>query len=134
MKSVHDNTYALWLYADKKLKINSFYIKANKSGYITLGLYNDKNKLLSSKQIYTTKDKEIKVNLSNFLIPKRGNYYLAIEKSNGISLSYHTVKNNEYKDYQRETLQVMGVSKKGESSRNQSFYQYFYDINYTILE
>lgn len=134
MKSSYDNTYALWLYADKKLKINSFYIKANKSGYITIGLYNTKNKLLASKQVYTTKDKAIKVDVSDFLISTRGNYYLAIAKSNGISLSYHTVKNKEYKEYQCETLQVMGVSSKGTTYKNQSYYQYFYDISYTVLE
>ena len=134
MKSAYDNSYALWLYADKKIKINSFYIKASNTGYITVGLYNDKNKLLASKKIYVTKDKEINVSLSNFLIPNRGNYYLAIEKSNGISLSYHTAKNNEYTNYQYGTLQILGVSYKGSSNKKQDYYQYFYDINYTILE
>jgi hypothetical protein len=97
-------------------------------------LYNDRNKLLASKKVYVTKDKEINVSLSNFLIPNRGNYYLAIEKSNGISLSYHTVRNKEYTNYQYGTLQILGVSYKGSSKKKQDYYQYFYDINYTILE
>ena len=131
----YDNTYALWLSAQKKLRINSFYIKANKSGYITLGLYNSYGSLLTSKRVKVTKGETTKVSFSDFTISK-GKYYLAIEKSNDISLCYHKVSGGEYDFNQFDVLQILGYSAKGERTpnNNKSYYQYFYDINYTVLE
>ena len=131
----YDNTYALWFSAQKKLRINSFYIKANKSGYITLGLYNSYGSLLTSKRVKVIKGETTKVSFSDFTISK-GKYYLAIEKSNDISLCYHKVSGGEYNFSQFDVLQILGYSAKGEKTpnNNKSYYQYFYDINYTVLE
>ena len=135
MGSSYDNTYALWFSAQKKLRINSFYIKANKSGYITLGLYNSYGSLLTSKKVKVTKGETTKVSFSDFTISK-GKYYLAIEKSNDISLCYHKASSGEYNFSQFDVLQILGYSAKGEKTpnNNKSYYQYFYDINYTVLE
>lgn len=134
MGTSYDNTYALWFSAQKKLRINSFYIKANKSGYITLGLYNSYGSLLTSKRVRVLKGETTKVSFSDFTI-NRGKYYLAIERANDISLCYHKVSGGEYNFSQFDVLQILGYSAKGEKTpNNKSYYQYFYDINYTVLE
>ena len=134
MSSTYDNKYALWLYAEKKIKINSFYVRANKTGYIKLGLYNDQHQLLASKRVYVTKGKKEQVYLSNFIMSKSGSYYLAIEDIKDISLCYHSLGDSVYTRCQSEFIQVIGSSIKGSFTKNRSYYQYFYDINYTVLE
>lgn len=130
----YDKTYALWLHADKRLKINSFYIKSNKLGNITIGLYNSSNTLIASERVYVSKGNITKVTPS-FTIPYAGNYYLAIEKHNGIELSYHNSSAFEYSKYKSGDLQILGSSPKGErvSAAKTSYYQYFYYISYSIL-
>ena len=130
----YDKDYALWLRATKPLKINSFYIKSNKSGYITIGLYNSSNTLIAKHEKYVKKEDITKVTPS-FNIPKAGDYYLAIEKHNGIGLSYHKSSATEYSRYQNGDLQLIGSSRKGERSyaAKDSYYQYFYYISYSPL-
>ncbi len=130
----YDKTYALWLYARKPLKINSFYIKSNKSGYVTIGLYKSSNVLIASKRVYVSKGDITKVP-SSFTISNAGNYYLAIEKHNGIELSYHNSSTSEYSKYKSGYLQILGFSPKGEqvSAAKTSYYQYFYYISYSLL-
>ena len=131
----YDKTYALWLYARKSLKINSFYVKSNKSGNITVGLYNSSNKLIGSQRVYVSKGDITKVT-PYFSIPYAGNYYLAIvENKNGIELSYHNSSTSEFSRYKSGDLQILGSSPKGEqvSAAKTSYYQYFYYICYSIL-
>lgn len=131
-----DATYCLWLYARKSIKINSFYVKADKTGYITIGLYNANNRLEASEKFYIGQAKTaVRLNPSNFKITKSGYYYLAIVQSNGMGLCYHSSNANEYASWQSGNLQVTGANTKGKTSyddkNKRSYYQYFYSIEYT---
>ena len=127
----HDAKYALWLYASKALKINYFYVHPDKSGTITIGLYNAKGSLVASCRSYVSENKWIKIN-PNFELKANTKYYLAIKDANGISLAYHNDAKNEYSRYQSGYLQLLGYGTKGESSYRTSYYQYFYDIHYSL--
>lgn len=131
----YDKKYALWLSVKKPLKINSFYVKSDKSGSITIGLYNSSHTLIASQPVYLSKGAVTKVSPS-FFIRNTGNYYLAIaENKNGIALSYHNAGSSEYLKYQSGDLQIMGCSAKGAkiSTAKTSYYQYFYYISYSLL-
>ena len=131
----YDKKYALWLSVKKPLKINSFYVKSDKSGSITIGLHNSSHTLIASQSVYLSKGAVTKVSPS-FFIRNTGNYYLAIaENKNGIALSYHNAGSSEYLKYQSGDLQIMGCSAKGAkiSTAKTSYYQYFYYISYSLL-
>lgn len=131
----YDKKYALWLSVKKPLKINSFYVKSDKSGSITIGLYNSSHTLIASQSVYLSKGAVTKVSPS-FFIRNTGNYYLAIaENKNGIALSYHNAGTSEYLKYQSSDLQIIGSSAKGAkvSAAKTSYYQYFYYISYSLL-
>lgn len=133
----YDNGYALWLYAKKALKLNSFYVKSNKSGYITIALYSAYGSVVASQQVYVTKDQFTKISTNdNFKLNGSSYYYLAISSANGISLAYHSSNSTEYSGYKSGDLQITGSDKKGShdtSSRTKTgYYQYFYNINYSL--
>lgn len=131
----YDKKYALWLSVKKPLKINSFYVKSDKSGSITIGLYNSSHTLIASQAVYLSKGAVTKV-FPSFFIRNTGNYYLAIaENKNGIALSYHNAGASEYLKYQSSDLQIIGSSAKGAkvSAAKTSYYQYFYYISYSLL-
>lgn len=131
----YDKKYALWLSVKKPLKINSFYVKSDKSGSITIGLYNSSHTLIASQAVYLSKGTITKVSPS-FFIRNAGNYYLAIaENKNGIALSYHNAGSSEYLKYQSGDLRIIGCSAKGAkvSAAKTSYYQYFYYISYSLL-
>lgn len=131
----YDKKYALWLSVKKPLKINSCYVKSDKSGSVTIGLYNSSHTLIASQSVYLSKGAVTKVSPS-FFIRNTGNYYLAIaENKNGIALSYHNAGTSEYLKYQSSDLQIIGSSAKGAkvSAAKTSYYQYFYYISYSLL-
>lgn len=130
--NAYDNSYALWLYADKSVKITSFSIKANKSGNITIGLYGSLGNLISKYQTTVLKNEAVTRYPQNFVIPNAGYYYLAIcDNPDNISLSYHSVKGSEYTNYCTGNLQIVGCGKKGRNYEKK-YYQYFYNINYSV--
>lgn len=131
----YDKKYALWLSVKKPLKINSFYVKSDKSGSITIGLYNSSHTLIASQAVYLHKGAITKVSPS-FFIRNAGNYYLAIaENKNGIALSFHNAGSSEYLKYQSGDLRIIGCSAKGAkvSAAKTTYYQYFYYISYSLL-
>lgn len=131
----YDKKYALWLSVKKPLKINSFYVKSDKSGSITIGLYNSSHTLIASQAVYLHKGAITKVSPS-FFIRNAGNYYLAIaENKDGIALSYHNAGSSEYLKYQSGDFQIIGCSAKGAKvfAAKTTYYQYFYYISYSLL-
>lgn len=129
----HDNTYAQWLYATKQLRINYFYVHPNKSGNITIGLYNSNGSLVSSCNVYVYANQWNKISPNNFVLSDYSKYYLAIKEANGISLSYHNSTSSEYSNYKNSSLQILGSCSKGKFDYGTSYYQYFYSINYSII-
>ncbi len=133
-KSQYDNNYALWLHISRPIRINSFYVRANKTGKITIGLYNSAHKLISSCSAEVTANTTTKIT-PNFRMTESGDYYLAIEKSHKIALSYHSATGSEYKGYTDKAIQILGITRKGKNKTEVSnnFYQYFYYISYMVL-
>jgi len=129
----HDNSFAQWLYAAKTLKINSFYVHSDQSGYVTIGLYKSNGSLASSCQVYVYANQWNKVIPNNFVLYESSKYYLAIKNAEGISLGYHSSNSSEYNGYKNGSLRILGVCHKGNSDYGTNYYQYFYNINYSIL-
>ncbi len=130
----YDNNYALWLHISRPIRINSFYVMANKTGKITIGLYNSAHKLISSYRADVTANAITKIT-PNFRVSESGDYYLAIEKSNKIELSYHSATSSEYDKYKSDAVQIVGITQKGKyrTDTHNGYYQYFYYISYTVL-
>lgn len=131
-----DKSYVMWLYASRSVTIKSFYVKANNSGYIRLGLFNSSGSLVSSVNVYVNKNSFTKVT-PNFYLNSSNYYYLGIyQNDNDISLSYHSSGSNEYNNYSSsgKSLKIIGYSSKGKGYNDCStgYYQYFYDIEYVV--
>ena len=134
----YDNGWRMWLEAKVPVCINSFYIKPNTSGRITVALYSEDNKFVSDCNLNVKGGKFNYVH-SNFLIKKAGRYYMYISASNGVSLQYHSSSNVEYDHFLQGALQIIGCSgnnssKERSAQTRRDFYQYFYDIGYSILK
>lgn len=131
-----DSNYVMWLNVKRPLKINSFYVMANVDGNIELGLYDAKSQLISSFSAAVLGSRFKKLYPSGFIIEKPGFYYLAIAKSNGVSLSYHRTSSIEYDHFQEGGLEITGCNPKGYNSeaarKSQDWYEYFYDISYSF--
>ena len=127
----HDASYAQWLYTTRALRINYFYVHPNKSGHITIGLYNQYGSLVNSYPTYVSANQWNKVNV-NFELSSYTKYYLAIKEANGISLGYHSSSSKEFNKYQTGSLQILGSCAKDKSSYQTNYYQYFYSINYSL--
>lgn len=138
-ESNRDNGWITWLLAKQPVRINYFYVESNYSGYITLSLHSENSDLVASEEFYIPSSYSwIKITPENFKIEKPGYYYLRIYDPQGHSLRYHSAGSEEYSRYRGGALQITGCS--GYSSRNEpnsktntAYYQYFYNINYSIL-
>lgn len=127
----HDSNYAQWLFTTKALKINYFYVHPDKSGYITIGLYSSSGSLITTCCQYVYSNQWNKIG-ANFVLSSNTKYYLAIKESNGISLGYHNSSSGEYGNYKNNGLQIIGSCSKGSSAYGTNYYQYFYNINFSI--
>lgn len=131
-----DSNYVMWLNTKRPLKINSFYVMANVDGNVVLGLYDAKSQLISSFSATVLGRRFKKLYPSDFIIERPGFYYLAIVKSNGVSLSYHRTSSVEYDHFKEGALEITGCYPKGNNGeaarKSQDWYEYFYDINYSI--
>lgn len=137
MQEHFDSSWLMWLSVKHPLKITSFYIKANNNGMIKLGLYDSKSKLISSAEVRVYKDVLKLVEPSNFIVSTPGLYYLGIEKSNNISLCYHSSSSMEYRHFKDDALQIIACegreSVKSKKHNGHRYYQYFYDITYKLM-
>lgn len=131
-----DSNYVMWLNVKRSLKINSFYVMANVDGNIELGLYDAKSQLISSFSATVLGHRFKQLYPSDFIIESPGFYYLAIAKSNGVSLSYHRTSSVEYDHFKEGALEITGCNPKGGNNeaarKSQDWYEYFYDISYSI--
>lgn len=129
----YDSDYALWLYTTKGVRINHFYVLPNRSGYITIGLYTKSGNLVTSYRTYVYGNQWNKVE-PKFELSSYTKYYLALKESNGVSLGYHQTYSGEYNDYNGGALQVIGYSSRGNSNYETNYYQYFYNISYSVKD
>ena len=127
----HDSSYALWLYTTKDLRINNFSVYPTKSGNITIGLYNASGSIIHTYKAYVYGNQWNTV-YPYFELNSYTYYYMAIKEANGIELSYHKSSSSEYSNYKKGSLQVHGYSSRGTSISGTDYYQYFYEINYSL--
>lgn len=127
----HDASYAQWLYTTRALHINYFYVHPDKTGYITIGLYNSSGSLITSCLVYVYANQWNKIS-PNFELSSYTRYYLALKENYGISLGYHRSNSSEFNSYQSGSLQILGSCKKGQKDYRTGYYQYFYSINYSL--
>ncbi len=132
-----DNAWIMWIRANCKLQIKSFYLRStSNAANVTIGLYDSEDNLISKVEHYVSNTFS-KVHLNSEWTINTGVYYLRITDNNGISLQYHSSNNGEYEQFAGGALEILGCcnyeSRKESGSRNKhGYYQYFYDINYIL--
>jgi hypothetical protein len=131
-----DNSYVMWLYASEHVEIQSFYVKADKTGTLAIGLFTENGDTIATTKANVHENRFVKVNPSNFKLEGKNYGYLAIySNEDNIKLSYHTAKENEFAGYKNYgALRIKGCSTKGKdkSEMQQRYYQYFYDLKYKL--
>jgi hypothetical protein len=137
--SSRDNGWIMWLRARQSVKINYFYIESSNSGYITLSLYSENSDLVASQEFYISSSHTwTKIRPDDFKMVEPGYYYMRISDANGLSLRYHASSDGEFSRYRVGALQITGCCsysdrENSEKKTYSSYYQYFYNINYSIL-
>ena len=128
----YDGRYLVFMKVNNPINLNYLYVQPKTKGMITIKLYDfNTNNLVNSKSEYLYYPKQMnKVNL-NFSIAKSGRYYLKQEGK--IVLSYHKSNAKEYQQYSNDVLQITGTGTKKENYKTTKYYQYFYDLNYSLL-
>lgn len=125
----YDANYRLWLRARKAVKIQSFWVKSDKIGTITIGLFRNGGTCIATETFRIgSSERYEELVLSNFVIPTAGDYYLAIV-GDDVKLSYHESDEKEYNRYSQGNLQIIGVDTRSRSFTTK-YYQYFYNIKY----
>lgn len=126
-----DNNWVLWINVKRPIRINSSYVKAQEDGDIEIVLYDGAYDEKQTKMVRVDKDFK-KVRL-NFEIRQAGVYAIGIKEGTKIGLQYHSVKEEEFQNYENFYLSICGSSKKGVKEIQKKYYQYFYDIDFTPL-
>lgn len=132
----YDNGWILWIKAKQKVQIESFYIKSQTSGNVSIGLFDTNDNLIASVETNVNEGEFRTVIVDSEWIIDRGAYYMKI--LSGVSLQYHSSNDKEYSQFTGGALEVTGAS--GYSNRNDiskrtnhGYYQYFYNIKYHII-
>ena len=120
-----------FVYTTRAVRINYFYVHPDKTGYITIGLYNSYGSLITSCRAYVYANQWNKIS-SNFELSSYTKYFLALKENNGISLGYHSSNSSEFNNYQNGSLQILGSCNKDKKDYSTNYYQYFYSINYSL--
>ena len=137
--SSRDNGYIMWLLARQPVKINYFYIESDAIGDITLSLYSENSILIASQLFYISASKSwTKIKPEDFKMEEPGYYYMRISDANGHNLRWHSSNDEEFSRYRVGALQITGCCNYSERENpdkrtNSSYYQYFYNINYSII-
>ena len=123
----YDNNYKLFFQTSTKFLLQSVLINADKTNPITIAIYDSTDRLIhATDSINILRAKRwLRVNL-NFTISK-GKYYLKIRGNNNLS---YTSSNLKY-PYVSSPITILGASSG--SIPNTSYYQYFYDWNYSLV-
>lgn len=135
-----DSNWIMWVKANTRVKIISFYVKGGSSsnGEVVLAIYDSNDNLIATKTTNISSSEFKKVTLDDSWQLKRGTYYIRIKESNGKSLQYHVSNDIEYAQFTGGALEVTGCSsysdRSNADSRNKhGYYQYFYNIQYEIV-
>lgn len=135
-----DNSWIMWIRANTRIKIISFFVKGCKSsnGKVVIGIYDSNDNLIATKNANISSTEFKKVILGDSWQLSKGSYYIRIIESNGNSLQYHRSNDKEYAQFAGGALEVTGCSSynnrnEADSKNKHEFYQYFYNIQYEIV-
>lgn len=135
-----DSNWIMWVKANTRVKITSFYVKGGSSsnGEVVLAIYDSNDNLIATKTTNISSSEFRRVTLGDSWQLNQGAYYIRIKESNGKSLQYHSSNDQEYAQFTGGALEVTGCSSYGDRSNADSrnkhgFYQYFYNIQYEIM-
>ena len=135
-----DSNWIMWVKANTRVKITSFYVKGGSSsnGEVVLAIYDSNDNLIATKTTNISSSEFRRVTLGDSWQLNKGAYYIKIKESNGKSLQYHSSNDKEYAQFTGGALEVTGCSnysdRSNADSRNKhGFYQYFYNIQYEII-
>ena len=136
-----DNGWIMWLHANRKVQMESFYVKGGSSsnGEMTLALYDANDNLIATVNAYVSSSEFKKIYLDSDWTMNSGYYYLRIKEPNGKNLQYHSSNDKEYSQFSGGALEVTGCCSYGDRNKDEnrnkhSYYQYFYNIQYRIVE
>lgn len=135
-----DSDWIMWVKANTRVKITSFYVKGGSSsnGEVVLAIYDSNDNLIATKTTNISSSEFRRVTLGDSWQLNKGAYYIRIKESNGKSLQYHGSNDKEYAQFTGGALEVTGCSSYGnrsnaDSRNNHGYYQYFYNIQYEII-
>ena len=135
-----DSNWIMWVKANTRVKITSFYVKGGSSsnGEVVLAIYDSNDNLIATKTTNISSSEFRRVTLGDSWQLNQGAYYIRIKESNGKSLQYHSSNDKEYAQFTGGALEVTGCSsysdRSNADSRNKhGYYQYFYNIQYEII-
>ena len=136
-----DNAWIMWLHAKRKVQMESFFVKGGSSsnGEMTLALYDSNDNLIATVNAYVSSSEFKKIYLDSDWTMNSGYYYLRIKEPNGKNLQYHSSNDKEYSQFSGGALVVTGCCSYGDRNKDEnrnkhSYYQYFYNIQYRIVE
>ncbi len=128
----YDISYSMFLEVKKPIKLKYVFIKANKKGLVKVGLYDMNNniKIDSIEKKITNSYEWSRLDLY-FDIKISGNYYL---KAMGeIELLYNNSRMIDYDFYENDVIKILGFSNTTTNYTDKRYYQYYYDIHYSLL-
>lgn len=132
MPTGYDSKYLVFLKVNNPITLNHLYVQPKTAGMTIIKLYDfDTNRLIDSKSEYLYYSEQMNKIILNFNISKPGMYYLKQEGK--IILAYHKSSAKEYQRYTNDALEITGTGTKKSNYKSTGYYQYFYDINYSLL-
>ena len=138
-----DSTWVEWFDVKYPVRIESFYMYASQSGEVTVAAYDTLNNKVTKHKFYVQKGGWSKYLCRDFDLPK-GKYYIGVENTS-VRFGYHSSNAEEYSQYKQGALQVIGTTSRDKAKSickdttaiinniSQSYYQYFYSIQYSLL-
>ncbi|WP_298416806.1 hypothetical protein [uncultured Kordia sp.] len=126
----YDNGYFMFLDIQHPVKLHHLYVRPQKKGNVTIELYSIDNEFIESKSFSLNKSQKWnKLNL-NFKITTVGRYYLKEVGDTGL---WYDLKDINYELYRNDVIKIVGCSNDINTYNDRRYYQYFYDIHYSLL-
>lgn len=126
----YDKNYLMFLEILQPIKLNYLYVKPQTKGNITVGLYTIEGVLVDSKTLSLTRPGQWNSLILNFKILEPGKYYL---KRTGKVALWYDRSGHDYDQYKNDVIKILGCSTNTNKYNDQKFYQYYYDIHYSLI-
>ena len=126
-----DKNWLVFFRTKAPVKLHSVKVAGETSGYLRISVYNTNHQLVArSNQIYYSGGKRWQKLRLNLELPQAGTYYLKL--SGDVRLSYEG-SGYRYHSRSNETLALLGVASSKDKAYKSSYYQYYYNWEYSVL-